>query len=321
MYKKILLLLSLFCGGCATVQQTIYLQNVEVNGPINNPPVFISDGSNKITISPWLSFNTNNQLTGRANHSMVNGNGVFQVDTAYENGNIVYRQSNANNYVYNKDNVQWNLPDVKAGLNIDLPVSKTVSFFGSLNYASQNLYQIMGGSFGIGFNSVTNGNAIRFNFGCSLQQYQYDASTVIISTIDPIFGKEYTEVGFFHDIDKKSNLDFFGNLTYNTVSTDMPVNFWFSFAFFSQTILDFSPGTKNDAYSPFDFNVTTTDTRGETSTTFLSFSPGIYLNITPTMRFVLGVNIVKDLGEFSSDNGSFTSSLLVMPLAKIDLIF
>ncbi|MDR3610535.1 MAG: hypothetical protein P4L27_08240 [Ignavibacteriaceae bacterium] len=321
MLKKLFLLLPLIFGGCATIHQTIYLQNVEVNGPINNPPVFISDGSTGIKISPWLSFHTNKQLTGQVNHSMVNSNGVFQVDTTYNNGSVAYRESNANNYKYNHDNIIWNLPNVKAGVDIDLPVSKAVSFFGSLNYSSQNFYQIMGGSFGIGFNSVTRGNAVRFNFGCSLQQYQYDASTVVIQTVDPVFGKEYTEVGFFHDIDKKSNLNFFGNLTYNTVSTDMSINFWFSFAFFSETLLDLTPETPNQAYYPFDFNVTTTDTRGETSTTFVSFSPGIYINVTPSLRLVVGINILKDIGNFSSDNGSFTSSLFVMPLAKIDFLF
>jgi hypothetical protein len=60
---------------------------------------------------------------------------------------------------------------------------------------------------------------------------------------------------------------------------------------------------------------------GEISTTYLSFSPGVYVNITPSMRFVLGVNIVKDLGDFTSESGTFTSGLLMMPLAKIDLMF
>ena len=109
---------------------------------------------------------------------------------------------------------------------MDLPVSRTISIFGSFNYTSQNLYQIVGGSFGFGFYSVKNNDAIRLNIGCTIQQYQYDATTVVVSTIDPLFGKEYTQVDFFHDIDKKSNLNFFGNLTYNTVSTDLPINFF-----------------------------------------------------------------------------------------------
>jgi len=321
MFKIYLLLAAIFLAGCADIKQTIYLQNAEVNGPLNHPPIFISDKRDGITVSPWLSFNSNNQITGKANHTQVDANGIFQVDTIRDGGQVYYGQSNANNFEYNQNNIKWSVPDIKAGVDVDLPLSRTISLFGSFNYTSQNLYQIVGGSFGLGFCSVKKSDAVRLNIGCTIQQYQYDATTVVVSTIDPVFGKEYTRVDFFHDIDKKGNLNFFGNLTYNTVSADMPINFFFSLAFFSQTLLDVQPTNPNRVDYPFGFTTTTTDKRGEVSTTYFSFSPGIYLNVTPNMRFVLGVNIVKDLGEFTSDRGSFTSGLLFMPLAKVDLMF
>jgi hypothetical protein len=321
MFKKLLLLIALILSGCADIQQTIYLQNVEVNGPLNHPPIFISDGRNGITISPWLSFSPTKQITGRSNHSKVNASGVYQVDTIRDGGQIYYGESRANYYEYTQNNVKWNLPDVKAGVDMDIPISRTISIFGSFNYTSQNLYQIVGGSFGFGFYSIKNNDAIRLNIGCTIQQYQYDASTVVVSTIDPVFGNEYTRVDFFHDIDKKGNLNFFGNLTYNTVSAEMPINFFFSLAFFSQTLLNMEPKNLDWVVYPFVFTNTTTDAREEISTSYVSFSPGIYVNITSSMRFVLGVNIVKDLGDFSSESGTFTSGLLFMPLAKIDLMF
>jgi hypothetical protein len=74
MCKKLLLLLSIILSGCTSVQQTIYIQDVEVNGPLNNPPIFISDNRNGITVSPWFSFNSNRQINGLANHSNVNIN-------------------------------------------------------------------------------------------------------------------------------------------------------------------------------------------------------------------------------------------------------
>jgi hypothetical protein len=321
MYKILLLLTVAILSGCANIQQTIYLQNAEVNGPLNHPPIYISDSNKGITVSPWLSYNTNNQVTGKKNHSKVNVDGVFQVDTIREGGQIYFGQSNANNYDYSKNNVKWNQPEVKTGVDVDLPLSKTISLFGSFNYTSQNLYQIIGGSFGFGFYSVKKSDAIRLNIGCTIQQYQYDATTVVVSTIDPVFGKEYTRVDFFHDIDKKGNLNFFGNLTYNTVSTDMPINFFFSLAFFSQTILDVQPENPNRDLYPFGYTTISVDKTGEISTSYFSFSPGIYVNVTPTMRLVLGVNIVKGLGEFNSTTDSFTTGLFFMPLAKMDLMF
>ena len=321
MYKILLLLIALIFAGCADIQQTIYLQNAEINGPINNPPIYISDHRNGITVSPWLSYNSHNLIVGKTEHTQVNANGVYQVDTIMDGGQISYRPSSANKYGCTGNNVKWNIPDVKGGVDIDLPLSSTISMLGSFNYSSHNLYQIVGGSLGFGFYSVKKSDAIRFNIGCTIQQFQYDASSVVISTIDPVFGKSYTQVDFFHDIDKKSNLNFFGNLTYNTVSTDMPINFFFSLAFFSQTLLDLEPENPNREYYPFGVTTTTADNRGEISTSYFSFSPGIYINVTPAMRLVLGVNIAKELGDFANATDSFTSGLLVIPLAKIDLMF
>ena len=169
MYKKLLLLISLIFCGCADIRQTIYLQDADINGPLNHPPIYISDSRNSITVSPWFSFGSNNQIAGRSNHSKVNANGVYQVDTIRDGGEIYYRESSANINEYNQSNVKWNLPEVKAGVDVDLPLSRTISIFGSFNYTSKDLYQITGGSFGFGFYSVKNNGAIRLNIGCTIQ--------------------------------------------------------------------------------------------------------------------------------------------------------
>ena len=54
--------------GCApsTTVTKIYLQEVEVYGPINSSPVHITDSSETgVTISPRISFNTKNTLNGK----------------------------------------------------------------------------------------------------------------------------------------------------------------------------------------------------------------------------------------------------------------
>ena len=305
MFKKLLLLILLLLGGCATVDRTIYLQSAEVNGPINHPPIFISDSNRNIKISPWLSFNSKTQLFGS---SMVNSTRTYPVDTI------------SGHSQYNQNNVTWNLPNVKGGIDLDLPISQKVSIFGSFHYSSQNLDKEVGGSFGFGFYSITENGAIRFNLGCTIQEFKYDASSVVVENVDPVFGKPYTNITYYHDINKNSNFDYFGNITYNTVSENMPFNLFFSLAWFTQTILDYKPETPDTKVYPFDYTVTTTDTRSETSTSFISFSPGIYVNLNPSMRFVIGVNILKEIGDFSSDSGSFGTSLIIMPMAKIDLM-
>jgi len=91
--KKIILsigFLNLFfftLNGCApsTTVTKIYLQEVEVSGPINHSSVHITDNSESgITISPRIVINTNKSHHGKINdHTLVNAQGIFQVDTIF----------------------------------------------------------------------------------------------------------------------------------------------------------------------------------------------------------------------------------------------
>ena len=69
------LFLIYFLQGCTTVNQTIYLQNVEVNGPIKAPPLSITkDKKNEqATISVGVNFNNTKNVQGVVGeHSKVN---------------------------------------------------------------------------------------------------------------------------------------------------------------------------------------------------------------------------------------------------------
>lgn len=322
MIKNYFLLIAFLLAGCSSIEQTIYLQNVNVNGPLNNPPVFITQENAGIQISPRLSINSVNALAEQTNHSGVNSYGYYQVDTVYVDGKISYKESNTNTYKYNHNNVNWNLPRVTAGLDIDLPASKSISFFGSLNYSTTDQYDLTGGSFGIGFKNVTKGSAVRFNIGCTIQQYQYDASTVVVSTITPYLGEKFTRVDFYHDANKKSNYDLFVNFTYNTIIPDFPVNFYCSLAWFSQTILNFTPRTL-DLYNYYQagYDNNENDLNIESSTRFLSVTPGVYIALSPLMRLDIGFNILWDTGGTKVSTDQSASSLFIMPMAKIDFLF
>ncbi len=321
MIKRYFLFISLLFGGCGSLEQTIYLQNVNVNGPLNNPPIFITNEQNSIQVSPRFSFSSQNQVSGQINPSGVNSHGFYQVDTIISNGNISYRQSSDNTYKNTQNNVNWNLPQFTAALDIDLPVSKSVSFFGSLNYASSDSYDLTGGSFGIGFKNVTKFSAIRFNLGGSIQQYHYDAYTVVVSTVSPYNAISFTRVDFYHDVSKQSNFDVFANFTFNTILPDFPVNFFCSLAMFSQTILNFSPETLDlNNYYRLGYTGSSTSLNLESSSRFLSLTPGVYMNLNQMIRLVVGFNIVwNNGGELVVDRT--TSNLYVMPLAKIDFLF
>ena len=67
---------------CTTTKQTLYLQEIEISGPINQAPIHLTDSIDtpSVIISPRFSVNTQKNLTANTGgHSMVNTNGVFQV--------------------------------------------------------------------------------------------------------------------------------------------------------------------------------------------------------------------------------------------------
>jgi len=319
--KLIAILLSPFLFfGCATITEKIYLQEVEVAGPINHPPIHITGGKEKssITISPKIFVNTVSDVSGYVNHTNVNSRGIYQLDTLQNgDGTWRYRESTANTNKYRGKNLNWKLPELYAGLDLDFSLSKSISLAGGINYSSNDQTGLIGGSVGLGFYKESEQGAIRFDAGINIQEYAYDASTVVVTTTDPVWGSPTTEMAFFHDINKNSDINFYASITYNSIFENSPVNFFVSLTYFGQSLLDFEPSETNIEYYPF-LGVTkyTTDARGEVSSSYLGISPGIYQNLSPWSRVVIGVSIIKNIGLEQP-----SQSVFVLPVVKLDLMF
>ncbi|HVO73676.1 MAG TPA: hypothetical protein VMT35_06610 [Ignavibacteriaceae bacterium] len=318
--RLIIILLSLFLlFGCATITEKVYLQQVEVAGPINHPPIHITGGKEKssITVSPKIFINTTASVSGQVNHTYVNGQGIYQLDTIQNgDGTWRYRESPANRSKYRGRNLNWKLPNLYAGLDLDISLSKSISFAASVNYSNNDQTGLMGGSVGLGFYKENEQGAIRFDAGINIQEYAYDASTVVVTTTDPFWGSPTTEITFFHDINKNSDVNFYASLTYNSIFENSPVNFFVSLSYFGQSLLDFEPSETNVDYYPFGVIKYTTDARGEVSSSYLSVSPGIYQNLSPWSRIVLGVSIIKNIGLEQP-----SQSVFILPQIKFDLMF
>ena len=327
-YKKYLLLSFVLIGfifftGCdpTTITQTLYLQDIKIEGPVSQPPLHITKGqkSGTITISPRISINTEESVAGRIDgHTDVNSRGFYQVDTLYRNdGTWIYKESNANNSRYNSNNLKWSLPDASIGVDLDLSVSDHFAFFGGLNYVVHNQKTLTGGSAGLGVFSEKEGHSFRFDAGILWQSLFYDAATVMITTTDLPSGPTTTEVTFFRDRDKSSSVNFFTSLTYNSAFDDFPANFFINLGYFSQSLADFEPGETDIDHYPFSYTTTIVeDTRGEATTSFFNISPGLYIDLNPWSRVIFGVRILKEtqLEETSK-------SLFISPGIQLDMHF
>ncbi len=190
---------------CTTIQQTIYLQNVGINGPIKAPPLNITkDKKNEqASISVGMSINSNKNIQGSiGTHSKVNSSGIFQVDTLTINGQRNYKDSGKNNFDFKGNNFQWNQPDFSLFLNSDFKISNVFALSLGFNYSVQGQTNLLGGNFGIGNYHESNNGALRIDIGLNWQQVSYDASSVVLTDITHS-GSTESSVTFFEDIGKK----------------------------------------------------------------------------------------------------------------------
>lgn len=303
--------------GCTTTEQTIYLQDVTVSGPVNAPPLHITenDSSGTITLSPRLTFFSNNKkINGKVEgHSLVNDQGALQLDTIYRDGVPTYRISDANKFPYEKDNFFWNMPDFSAGLDIEMYISKRIVFSMGFGLTNLNNTSLVNGNLGLGIITSKEDFSFRIDLGLLMHQFQYTASTVVVTSVNSPFTQEYTFVTLYKDRGKELNFNPYVQLTYNTHSKNLPVDFFLSFGFFGQTLTDFEPDEFDPQFTFFGSH-TVEDTRGETSTSFLNFTPGLFLKLTDNHRIALGTKCLYKLG-FEELSRKF----FVLPFVQFDL--
>ncbi len=306
--------------GCAVVKQSIFLQNVDVSGPINQPPLHITEGQKKntVTFSPNIYINSQKNYSGYiSGHTNVNSMGIFQFDTVhYDDGTSGYKESVANKYPYAGQNFTWTLPDVQVGFQVDAALSNHFAVSGGFNYAEANRNKLINGNIGIGFFTEKNNSAVRFDMGLLFQNIFYNASSVVFTTITPVFGSGKSYISFFKDRNNSTATDFYGTLTYNTTGKDNLINFYFCLGYFGQTVLNYKPDNPDINKFPFSHSNVEEDTRGDIFTSFLYFAPGIYKEFEEWGRISFGVRLLK---ETKIQNSS--GSLFAVPVVQFDMTF
>lgn len=297
--KKIILAISIlyivflvYSCSPSTVITKIYLQDAAVNGPINQSPVHVtSNNETGVTISPRISINNKKSLRGKVdNHTLVNSQGVFQVDTIFNNDGTFYFQETpgVNRYSYTEKNFLWNIAEVNASLDFDFKISKSFALFAGGNYSVVKQKSIWGGLFGLGLMN----QGFRFDIGLSIQEIPYEASTVITVTETGTSGTS-SYVAQYLDASTETCFNPFVNLNVNSNNPEWLVNIFLQAGYAAQTLLNFEP--KTSAYhNPFYYeNVNITeDLRGEATAGIINLTPGVYFNFGDTGRVLLGTRLL-----------------------------
>ncbi len=303
----------IFFTGCTS--DTVYLQDLNVIGPIKQPPIHITEKHRErgFSISPWFSLHNQEVFAGQiAGHSKVSASDVFVVDTIRQNGNIVgFEEPQGVNIIpYQGKTMHWAIPTSTYGVDINFTSSSLFALSLGLSYGMTRQEGFWGGDFGIGFMFDGDIVAGRLDGGIQWQTLSYTASSIVVQTTSFLSGVTQNRVAFFEDRGRITPVTFWGSFTLNT-TMEVPVNYVMQVAVSKQQVVDFQP-THLSYVNPY-FQFGSHDARVQNSTTFFIVTPGAYVKLTDASRILFGGRFI-----FETEIKNSHPNLMFMPIVKID---
>lgn len=277
--------------GCGMLKDTVYLQNLSMEGPIAQPPIHLTDHpqARDVHLIPRISCSGNQSLTTRI------------AGTSY--GSPVIGEGT--------NNFQWSMAFTQVGLDLDWMVSEYIALDAGVNFSGTQGADLWGGNIGIGFPFTGETVGGRFDLGLQWQSLFYDAYSVVVKEYTPFFSSStQTEVIYFHDVDRSSPLGFYGSFTLNSRSSGI-LNGFGSLCVSHQKLVSFQPTHSeiNGIFYVYEY----TDARAEQSATFVILTPGLSFSISQTMKLVTGVRLISEFGMGSE------AELFVAPMLQMDI--
>jgi hypothetical protein len=310
-FIHLIILVSIFIlPGCDTVkvEETIYLGNVDVQAPINTPPVRTIQRTtipNAFKISPKFVINNNKNISTSTSSSFYKS----------------LSPGDSLRPFFRENNLDWSFPDMVAGLDIELPVGKNVFFTGGFHFANINNQSALGGAFGIGIGSLSEVSAFRIDGGVLVQKHLFTAETVVKRTETYNDGSKKDFISIYKDEATSTNFSPYITLTYNS-AYETPLNFYISGGYFSQNLLGYVPSNyagDNPFLIPFhSFGIEyiRTDKRNDVSVGFYLISPGVIYKFMDNASALVGIKLLKAV---SGDTK--TDEWFMMPAIQVDFVF
>lgn len=272
----ILIIVLVYLSSC--IESKVFIQKVEVEGPMLQPMAKITSNKNvdEVETSFRLLVNSRDKVKINTNgHTYVNAAGEYEVEDVQNE--IYYRENiGANLIQYKGNNTSWNLPELQFGINMDIPLSNSVSFTAGLDYSNINSSSYWSGNFSIGFFKEFENTAWRFD---GIVNLTYIKSNVDYIVTRHYYSDDFKYVYFYNKEinDKYTDLKFM--ITFNTKNIDTPVDLFFNVSFGSQRFF-------NNNVSAIDENESISLENNP-----VNFGFGFYKNITPGTRIILGSTI------------------------------
>ncbi|MBI5472069.1 MAG: hypothetical protein HY961_06955 [Ignavibacteriae bacterium] len=297
-------IISLVFAGCAS--QSVYLQQISVDGPQVQAPLFITNANKpgEIRIAPRIGINLGQVLAGRAlGHSKVNADGIYKVDTVIANGARSYFEPDgANTKPFEGNNFSWLPTKVNVSLAVDYVWVKNISFVGGLSYGASASESYWGGEAGVGFFFESRNFGVRIDLGAHISTNSYAVDYVVM---DPPFTFETRrkQVAFYHDEGKETDVTSYAAFTANTKIPSWPVQLFTQATINRQTLVHL----KQKASFSDESTVLS-------SVSYFIVTPGLYFDFSSRSRMLLGVHLRDETELLGAHPG-----VLVTPFVQLEV--
>lgn len=277
------------CGNHISVVRTAELRGGNATGPINFPPVFFTSNAqdSSFKIAPHLEVTPVKPILGN-----VKARGTYDG---------------------NSQNFTWNFSKVSGGFNMEINASRSFALTGSISLSSANN---VNGSAGIAIINSNDNITVRLDGGVLFSKFNYDVHSIVIETISGPFPSTQNTY-YFHDKGNSTSLDFYVSIMLNGANENNFLNYFVSFSYFTQKVLDYNPGNFDDEYYSYTdplFNTYTVNnnTNLTYSLGFITIYPGLNLNIFPKTHLLIGSRIfINTSGEAEPASFKFSPAIQI----------
>ncbi len=313
------LLLGIILQACGFTSDTLYLQEAEVYGPINQPPVsFMNDSNDKtFSFSPKIYLNGTKKLKGQVSgHSKVNSAGIFAVDSSLDDsGYMIFKEKKTDNkFDFEGQNLTWHTPDYLVGFDLDYYMTSKFILSGGLTLSEVDNSNLFGWRLGVGLGGITNNVGIRFDAGLVWQEYEYSAQTVVVRDTWSFAGSSEDLVYYFDDRGKTTNLNHYVSINFHYSNREAVLNPFISFAYSKQKILDFEPHSARQEEFPI-YGYNTIDLRGDADVSYLVITPGAYFHVNDWIKLVVSAKYF-----FAGNIDNVTKENFVVPTLQLEFM-
>jgi hypothetical protein len=277
-------------SGC--VRQAFYLQQVDMSGSPAPPPVHMTthQQEGEIRLSPRFAYSTASHLSGQFINSQTNASSPLITSARI-------------------GNVNWNIPRVTVGTDVEYFLSDHFGFSGGLSFAGTGGSSFWEGHLGVGLCTAGQNLAARFDAGVQWRSFRYDVQALLVTESGSWSGGQ--QVTTLKDVWRESQAGFYGGVTLNTCYETSPVNGFLNFGLTQHSFGDLrkmSRGVNGEILSAGFTN------RPETGLWMLSLSPGLSFSFSQRERVLFGVRFMTG-SELDNANPEF----LAIPFLQIDL--